>query len=112
MDQDMLVSHRKVGLDDEVIQMVTLSREGNTSSSKVDEEKTLPTPVTSVFALEATEDTERHDTRTVTQERAERIQLLALFFFAGLLGWNDGSNGPLIPRIQEAYNVKTFKSLN
>ncbi|KAJ7753373.1 major facilitator superfamily domain-containing protein [Mycena maculata] len=35
----------------------------------------------------------------------ERIQLLALYWSIFLAGWNDGSAGPLIPRIQTVYHV-------
>ena len=34
-----------------------------------------------------------------------RIQLIALCFCMYLLGWNDGSIGPLLPRIQRVYHV-------
>ncbi|KAJ6473307.1 MFS general substrate transporter [Mycena vulgaris] len=34
-----------------------------------------------------------------------RIQLVTLCWTLGLAGWNDGSLGPLIPRIQEVYHV-------
>ncbi|KAE9403958.1 MFS general substrate transporter [Gymnopus androsaceus JB14] len=35
----------------------------------------------------------------------EYIQLAALYWCLFLAGWNDGSTGPLLPRIQEVYNV-------
>ncbi|KAJ7634865.1 MFS general substrate transporter [Roridomyces roridus] len=35
----------------------------------------------------------------------ERIQLAALYWCLFLAGWNDGSAGPLIPRIQKVYHV-------
>ncbi|KAF7349975.1 MFS domain-containing protein [Mycena venus] len=35
----------------------------------------------------------------------ERIQLVTLCWTLFLAGWNDGSLGPLIPRIQEVYHV-------
>ncbi|KAJ8589363.1 MFS general substrate transporter [Rhizopogon salebrosus TDB-379] len=40
-----------------------------------------------------------------TQKTREQIQLAALCWFIYLEGWNDGSNGPLIPRIQHVYEV-------
>jgi hypothetical protein len=40
-----------------------------------------------------------------TQKTREQIQLAALCWFLYLEGWNDGSNGPLLPRIQEVYGV-------
>ncbi|KAJ6497304.1 MFS general substrate transporter [Mycena sanguinolenta] len=35
----------------------------------------------------------------------ERIQLITLCWTLFLLGWNDGSLGPLIPRIQRVYHI-------
>ncbi|KAJ7927611.1 major facilitator superfamily domain-containing protein [Mycena leptocephala] len=35
----------------------------------------------------------------------ERVQLFALYWCMFLAGWNDGSAGPLIPRIQKVYHV-------
>ncbi|KAF7360332.1 MFS domain-containing protein [Mycena venus] len=35
----------------------------------------------------------------------ERVQLFALYWCLFLAGWNDGSAGPLIPRIQKVYHV-------
>ncbi|KAF9256760.1 MFS general substrate transporter [Marasmius fiardii PR-910] len=40
-----------------------------------------------------------------SQINIARIQLAALFWNHFLTGWNDGSIGPLLPRIQEAYHV-------
>ena len=34
------------------------------------------------------------------------VQYACLCFALFLAGWNDGTNGPLIPRIQRYYNVK------
>jgi len=38
--------------------------------------------------------------------RLARIQFLTLCWTLFLIGWNDSSTGPLIPRIREHYNVK------
>jgi hypothetical protein len=40
-----------------------------------------------------------------TQKTREKIQFAALCWFVCLEGWNDGSNGPLLPRIQKVYGV-------
>lgn len=40
-----------------------------------------------------------------TQKILARIQFMALCWTLFLLGWNDGSTGPLLPRIQEVYNA-------
>ncbi|KAJ7056057.1 hypothetical protein C8F01DRAFT_1373059 [Mycena amicta] len=39
------------------------------------------------------------------QKRTEQLQLLALCGTLFLSGWNDGSIGPLIPKIQEYYGL-------
>ncbi|KIJ70596.1 hypothetical protein HYDPIDRAFT_23688 [Hydnomerulius pinastri MD-312] len=44
-------------------------------------------------------------TKSRTQKRREQVQFLALCYFLYLEGWNDGSNGPLLPRIQQVYGV-------
>ena len=37
----------------------------------------------------------------------ERIQFFSLCYSMFLLGWNDASQGPLIPRMQEVYHVRS-----
>lgn len=37
----------------------------------------------------------------------ERIQLFVLCAIMFLTGYNDGTTGPMLPRIQEVYNVRT-----
>jgi hypothetical protein len=39
------------------------------------------------------------------QKRNSMVQFLALCWCIFLVGWNDGSTGPLLPRIQEDYGV-------
>ena len=39
------------------------------------------------------------------QERKARIQFLALCWSLFVLGWTDGTIGPLLPRIQKVYDV-------
>lgn len=46
------------------------------------------------------------DSRTNKQKKAGRIQYFALLFSLFMLGWNDGSTGPLLPRIQAVYGVR------
>ncbi|KAK7044707.1 MFS domain-containing protein [Favolaschia claudopus] len=45
------------------------------------------------------------DTRTKQHVFRERVQILALCWCLFLAGWNDGTAGPLIPRIQKVYHV-------
>ncbi|KAJ3890740.1 major facilitator superfamily domain-containing protein [Lentinula edodes] len=42
----------------------------------------------------------------------EYIQLAALYWCMFLAGWNDGSTGPLLPRIQEVYNARRQPSVD
>lgn len=52
----------------------------------------------------------QHDLKTPTrlEARTAHAQFLALCWSLFLLGWNDGSTGPLLPRIQKSYDVKLF----
>jgi hypothetical protein len=45
---------------------------------------------------------------TKQEARVARAQFLALCWTLFVLGWNDGSTGPLLPRIQEFYDVNSF----
>lgn len=40
--------------------------------------------------------------------RNGRIQFAALCWLALLIGWNDGTTGPLLPRLQQEYNVRIW----
>jgi len=48
---------------------------------------------------------ESKDTRTKKQKATERVQFAAVCWSLFLAGWNDGTTGPLLPRIQEVYHV-------
>ncbi|KAF9224392.1 MFS general substrate transporter [Gyrodon lividus] len=43
--------------------------------------------------------------KSKTQRFRGQMQFVALCWFIYLEGWNDGSNGPLLPRIQRVYGV-------
>jgi len=43
---------------------------------------------------------------TVRQKKSALIQFLAICWSIYVVGWHDGSNGPLLPRIQEDYKVR------
>lgn len=49
----------------------------------------------------------RNRTQTISPKARKRleVQYACLCFALFLAGWNDGTNGPLIPRIQRYYNV-------
>jgi len=42
---------------------------------------------------------------TSQEKRSGNIQFLAICWCLYLIGWNDGTTGPLLPRIQEQYQV-------
>ena len=42
---------------------------------------------------------------TVKEQRVARAQFLALCWALFVVGWTDGSTGPLLPRIQVFYDV-------
>lgn len=46
------------------------------------------------------------EAKSKTLKSREYIQLATLCWFVYLEGWNDGTNGPLLPRIQRVYNVR------
>lgn len=43
---------------------------------------------------------------TPAMKRKARIQFAALCWTLYLAGWNDGTTGPLLPRIQSVYHVR------
>lgn len=45
---------------------------------------------------------------TPAMRRREKIVMAAMCWALFLAGWNDGSVGPLLPRIQENYHVRFF----
>ena len=48
---------------------------------------------------------------TRAQRKLARFQYATLLWTLMLAGWNDGTNGPLLPRIQEVYHVSVFINL-
>ena len=48
---------------------------------------------------------ERSKSLTKKEERMARAQFLALCLALFVVGWTDGSTGPLLPRIQDFYGV-------
>lgn len=62
----------------------------------------------SVDDVDNTSDTSRAPLRLTSKQRHNGwIQFLTLCWCIYLVGWNDGSTGPLLPRIQEYYGVYT-----
>ena len=50
-------------------------------------------------------------TPTARQRKSGLIQYLAICWSIYVVGWHDGSNGPLLPRIQQEYKVCSKLSL-
>ena len=48
---------------------------------------------------------------TPAMRRKARIQFITLCWTLFLAGWNDGTTGPLLPRIQSVYHVR-FSSIH
>lgn len=73
-----------------------------TSRKQVADEFVLP-------VLSASDSVGKDTSETFTQTRKQvvraRIQFAALCYTLFLAGWNDGTLGPLLPRIQEVYHV-------
>lgn len=46
------------------------------------------------------------DPTSAAAKRSARYQLFSLYFTLFLAGWDGGTPGPLIPRMQEVYNVR------
>lgn len=40
------------------------------------------------------------------QRRSSLVHFVSLCWCVWLIGWNDGTTGPMLPRIQEQYNVR------
>lgn len=91
MEQEVL-SHRKIAIEDP-IELTDLS------GPHVEPPKSLEV----VARQDVTENTK--DTRTKKQKAAEKVQFAAVCWCLLLAGWNDGTTGPLLPRIQEVYHV-------
>lgn len=119
MHQDTLVTHRKYGADEEQgIQLSpTISRPPSTADSKILHTAchcSSPPPLDTIYvqqndtmmdSLKISLNSQRRK-----QKMAERLHLCACFWFAFIIGWNDGSTGPLLPRIREVYHVNDLVS--
>ncbi|KAH6917868.1 major facilitator superfamily domain-containing protein [Coprinopsis sp. MPI-PUGE-AT-0042] len=70
-------------------QVLATSPDSKSLSEKVEDE----VPATAPFE------------RTPDQIRTGRLQFFALCWCLFICGWNDGTTGPLLPRIREVYNI-------
>ncbi|KAF5356946.1 hypothetical protein D9756_006376 [Leucocoprinus leucothites] len=112
MEQDAFVTHRKNGVEDSV-ELAPVSRQPSITSSKAPSASHYSIPVdlgtSPIEHVESigysTNAAVSSNQQTRKQVVAERFQLCACFGWAFVIGWNDGSTGPLLPRIQEVYGV-------
>lgn len=98
MEQETL-SHRK-GNPGEHIEMTNLSE---TRASSVKNPSIKDGAVEEISTTNGGK--EQRDLRSNLQKKAEKIQFATLCWSIFLAGWNDGTTGPLLPRIQEVYHV-------
>ncbi|KAF8664605.1 hypothetical protein AX16_000705 [Volvariella volvacea WC 439] len=100
--------HAAVSDDDPGVAAQTPSQEGSALSkselavvntSGVDPLSNAPTVV-----IDSGSDSKEHEV-TKEQERRGNIQFITLCWCIFVAGWNDGTTGPLLPRIREEYNV-------
>ncbi|KAF8450936.1 major facilitator superfamily domain-containing protein [Boletus edulis BED1] len=62
-------------------------------------------PITTGHASPDCDTNTAPETKPQTLKTREYIQFVTLCWFIYLEGWNDGTNGPLLPRIQQVYGV-------
>lgn len=96
MEQETL-SHRK-GNAGEHIEMTNLPE---TRASSVKNSSSKDVAVEEISTTNG-----QRDLRSNLQKKAEKIQFATLCWSIFLAGWNDGTTGPLLPRIQEVYHVR------
>ena len=65
----------------------------------------LPATPTTAVPLQNSGSSEPPPVQTPKQAAKERNQFLALCWCIFLVGWNDGTTGPLLPRVQSVYRV-------
>jgi hypothetical protein len=61
-----------------------------------------PDPDVTSTAVEA----QREMSTTTVEKRREMIVFCAICWLLFLLGWNNATIGPLLPRLQQTYNVR------
>ena len=89
------------------VELGVLSAIGGSKSnvSSVEAVASLPATPTTAVPLQNSESSEPPPAQTPKQARKELIQFLALCWSIFLVGWNDASTGPLLPRVQSVYGV-------
>ena len=77
----------------------------NVSAEVVEAVASLPATPTTAVPLQNNRSSEPPFSQTPKQATKELIQFLALCWSIFLVGWNDASTGPLLPRVQSVYRV-------
>lgn len=99
------LSHRRVTAEDP-IEMTNLSGSHPVTPSKsLEAGSASDKKDVTEETVEANGKADKLDTRTKKQKAAENVQFAALCWCIFVAGWNDGTTGPLLPRIQEVYHV-------
>lgn len=110
MTRDTVARHRETDGDDEAIRTTVISSSPASESSgahdhKMQKEIISPVLAAPVPSSDTVRNAEKQNPRTRKQKRAEVLQLMALYWSIFYVGCNDGSIGPLVPRIQQVYQV-------
>lgn len=111
MARDTVAPHQETKDDDEPIRRTVISSSppsDPTLDHKLQKEILSPITVTPVPSTDTNKDAEKQNPRTKKQKRAEAFQLMALYWSVFYVGCNDGSIGPLVPRIQQVYHVSVL----
>lgn len=90
----IVASNIKVGLDSQVVEEIELNA---VTIAATDRDAQLVRP--SSLALETAESSPR------ARKLYETFGFASILFFMFTLGWNDGTQGPLLPAIQAHYHV-------
>ena len=95
------------------IELGPVSRTSATNTLARPKSNTDPTEVSyrEAGALERTNGSSsvQEDIDTKARKTKANAQFFSLCLAMFLAGWNDGSNGPLIPKIQSVYHVSYFQ---
>ncbi|KAH7885743.1 major facilitator superfamily domain-containing protein [Phlebopus sp. FC_14] len=86
---------------------IALSATSTRHPSNLSENDVELTPVTHASTNTQDVSITSHDplVKPRSHKARARVQLVTLCWFLFLEGWNDGANGPLLPRIQQVYGI-------
>lgn len=113
MARDTVIPRRETEDDDGAIRTVKASSSpcSQAFDYKFQKEITSPVTVTRVPSSSDTiSDAEVQGAQTGKQKRTEVLQLMALYWSFFGVGCIDGSNGSLLPRIQQVYQASGSQS--